>query len=55
MSLELPTIWTVEFRDRTFLEIAHEDKEEARILAKAQRIQEGKNYEVRCMYKLTRR
>ncbi len=52
MVLDIPVVWTVEFKDRTRLNITHDGKEQARILAKAQRIQEGKSYEIRCMYKL---
>ncbi len=51
MVLDIPVVWTVEFKDRTTLNITHENKEQARILAQAQRIQQGKSYEIRCMHK----
>ncbi len=51
MVLEIPIVWTVEFKDRTVVSITHADKEQARILAKAQRIKDGKSCEIRCMYK----
>lgn len=49
--MNMPTIWTIEFKDRSMMDIEHEDKDEARILAQAQRINGGKDYQIRAMYK----